>query len=124
MAYIPIETVPYFEAAIYLPMLLIVLEKDYTEIENGQFKFKSPYIYLIEEARRNVEIDLKNTKAYLRKHQLKVVRKSRDDLFSEYEFHYAGTLEIRRYANIRLRNHVEELLKLYLKKALISYSNG
>ena len=102
MAYIPIETVPYFEAAIYLPMLLIVLEKDTTEIENGQFKFKSPYINLIKEARRNVEIDLKNAKAYLRNHQLKVIRRSRDDLFSEYEFHYAQTMEVRRYANIRL----------------------
>ncbi|SOB91502.1 hypothetical protein SAMN05880501_101320 [Ureibacillus xyleni] len=124
MAHIPIETVPYFEAAIYLPMLLIVLEKDYAQIENGQFKFKGPYIFLIEEARRNVEIDLKSTKAYLREHQLKIVQRARDELFSEYEFHCKQLMEIRRYSNIRLRNHVEELLKLYLKKASIVYSKG
>ena len=52
MAHIPIEAVPYLESAIYLPMLLIVLEKDYELIEHGQFKLKRPYVHLIEEAKK------------------------------------------------------------------------
>lgn len=114
MAHIPIETIPYFESAIYLPMLLIVLEKDYEQIETGQFKLKRPYIQLIETVRKNVENDLKQTKTYMKKHRLKLVRGLRDDLFTEYHFHYEQTVEIRRYSNIRLRNQVEELLKQYL----------
>lgn len=117
MAHIPIETVPFLEAAIYLPMLLIVLEKDHAQIETGQFKLKRPYIYLIDEARKYAESDLQNTKAYLKSHQLRVVQGNRDELFTEYQFHYKQVMDIRRYSNIRLRNQVEDLLKIYLNKA-------
>ncbi|MFC7685682.1 hypothetical protein [Ureibacillus sp. GCM10028918] len=117
MAHIPIETVSYLEAAIYLPMLLIVLEKDYAQIEAGQFKLKRPYISLIDEARKHAEIDLRETKAYLKIHQLKVVQGKRDEMFTEYQFHYKQVMDVRRYSNIRLRNHVEDLLKFYLNKA-------
>lgn len=120
MAHIPAETIPYFESAIYLPMLLIVLEKDYEQIEAGQFKLKRPYFYLIETVRKNVEADLKQAKTYMEKHRLKLVRGARDDLFTEYHFHYNQTMETRRYSNIRLRNQVEELLKQYLLKAKMS----
>ncbi|HWL13121.1 MAG TPA: hypothetical protein VNQ57_09010 [Ureibacillus sp.] len=117
MAHIPIETVPYLEAAIYLPMLLIVLEKDHAQIETGQFKLKRPYIYLIDEARKYAENDLRQTKAYLKNHQLRVVQGNRDEMFTEYQFHYKQVMDVRRYSNIRLRNHVEDLLKIYLNKA-------
>lgn len=117
MAHIPIEAVPYLEAAIYLPMLLIVLEKDQVQIETGQFKLKRPYIYLIDEARKYAEVDLRNAKAYLKSHQLRVVQGKRDEMFTEYQFHFKHSMDIRRYSNIRLRNHVEDLLKFYLNKA-------
>ena len=38
----------------------------------------------------------------------------RDDLFTEYHFHYVNTVVVRRYSNIRLRNHSEQLLNVYL----------
>jgi len=117
MAHIPIEAVPYLEAAIYLPMLLIVLEKDQVQIETGQFKLKRPYIYLIDEARKYAEFDLRNAKAYLKSHQLRVVQGKRDEMFTEYQFHFKHSMDIRRYSNIRLRNHVEDLLKFYLNQA-------
>ncbi|HWL25734.1 MAG TPA: hypothetical protein VNR38_18625 [Ureibacillus sp.] len=118
MAHIPIEAVPYLEAAIYLPMLLVVLDKDYAQIEAGQFKLKRPYFHLIDEARKNALEDLKKTKAYLQHHRLKVVRGNSDELFTEYYFHYQQAMEVRRYSNIRLRNRVENLLDFYFKLAL------
>lgn len=117
MAHIPIETVPYLESAIYLPMLLIVLEKDQAQIESGQFKLKRPYICLIDEARKHAEADLRKTKAYLKSHRLRVVQGKRDEMFTEYQFHYKQVMDVRRYSNIRLRNQVEDLLKFYLNKA-------
>lgn len=122
MAHIPIEAVPYLESAIYLPMLLIVLEKDYELIEKGPFKLKRPYVHLIEEAKKLAENDLQNTKSYLRKHSLKVVQGERDELFTEYHFYYQQIFEVRRYSNIRLRNRVEELLDSYLTRALKAQS--
>ncbi len=118
MAHIPIEAVPYLEAAIYLPMLLIVLDKDYAQIEAGQFKLKRPYFHLIDEARKNAHEDFKKTKTYLHQHHLKVQRGNSDELFTEYYFHYHQAMEVRRYSNIRLRNRVENLLDYYLKHAL------
>lgn len=117
MAHIPIEAVPYLEAAIYLPMLLIVLENDQAQIETGQFKLKRPYIYLIDEARKYAESELRSTKVYLKNHQLRVVQGRRDEMFTEYQFHYKKVMDVRRYSNIRLRNHVEDLLKEFLNKA-------
>lgn len=114
LAHIPVEMIPYFERAIYLPMLLIVLEKDYEQIEVGKFKLKRPYFHLIEKVRKKVEEDLKETKTYMKHHRLKLVRGLRDDLFTEYFFHYEQAVEMRRYSNIRLRNQVEKLLEQYL----------
>jgi len=117
MAHIPIEAIPQLESAIYLPMLLIVLEKDYALIETGPFKLKRPYFHLIEEAKKLAEKDLKQTKAYLKKHDLKVVQGVRDEMFTEYHFYCKKIMEVRRYSNIRLRNRVEDLLHYYLHKA-------
>lgn len=66
--------------------------------------------------------DLQDVKAYLKSHYLKVVQGERDELFTEYHFHYKQILEVRRYSNIRLRNRVEELLNLYLNKASQAHS--
>ena len=47
------------------------------------------------------------------------MRENRDDLFTEYHFHYVNTVVVRRYSNIRLRNHSEQLLNVYLHQNMI-----
>ena len=118
MEQIPPAVLQCFEAAIYLPMLLTVLEKDYALLEHGEFKLKGPYLLLVREARERVEKDLKKAKAYLREHDLSVVRMGRDDLFTEYQFHYVRATVVRRYSNIRLRNQSEKLLEMYLRRSV------
>ncbi|WP_052123939.1 hypothetical protein [Ureibacillus manganicus] len=118
MAHVPIEAVPTLEAAIYLPMVLDVLDNDFAVIDAGEFKLKYRYFHLIDKARNNVHEDFKKTKAYLHRHQLKVVRGNSDELFTEYYFHYQQAMEVRRYSNIRLRNKIENLLEYYFKHAL------
>ena len=105
-----------YENAIYLPMLLVVLERDRTEIEVGEFKFKNPYLKLTEQAEKCVQEDLKKTNAYFRKHKMKLIKVGSDGDFTEYQFVYGGHTENRRYSNIRLRNKTEELLEYYLMK--------
>lgn len=109
----------YFELAIVLPMLLIILEKDYQLVQQGQFKLKEPYELLLVEVRRNIERDLQKVKAYMHTQKMKVVRNAMDDLFTEYHFHDHQQLEIRRYSNIRLRNLCADLLKKYLHQMQI-----
>ena len=50
MPLIPPEALPYFENMIYLPMLLIILERDRESFERGPFKLKGPYVKLVDEA--------------------------------------------------------------------------
>ena len=114
MTQIPSYAIPHFEAGIYLPMLLVVLEKDISMIEDGDFKFKKPYVYMIDEIRTKVEKDLKEAKAYFTNNKMRLKRGETDELFTEYYFYFESIIECRRYSNIRLRNHSEELLMSYL----------
>ena len=114
MPLIPSESLPYFEKMIYLPMVLTILERDREIVEKGPFKLKRPYVAIIEQAVKVVHKDLKETKLYLRQHNMKVIRGNHDDTFTEYVFFHGGYEEHRRYLNVRLRNRVEELLSVYL----------
>ncbi|MEK3764733.1 MULTISPECIES: hypothetical protein [unclassified Solibacillus] len=117
MVQIPSKTIPYYEAGIYLPLLLIILEKDYSIVEQSPFKFKNPYLHLINAVSTKVKHDLKETKDYFKLHQMRLVRGETDDMFTEYHFYFNGVMECRRYSNIRLRNHSEMLLADYFAKS-------
>ena len=55
----------------------------------------------------------KKAKAYVEENSMAIMRGIRDDFFTEYHFHYVCTVVVRRYSNIRLRNHREKLLTIY-----------
>jgi hypothetical protein len=114
MPLIPADSLPYFENMIYLPMVLTILERDRESVEKGPFKLKRPYVNMIDQAVKEAQKEFKNTRLYLRQHNMKVIRGNRDDTFTEYVFFYGGYEEHRRYLNVRLRNRVEELLGVYL----------
>lgn len=114
MTLIPVESLPYFENTIYLPMVIIVLELDRSAFERGPFKLKRPYVKIVDKAIKIARTELKTTTIYLRRHNMQVVRGKRDDTFTEYIFLYNGYEEHRRYLNLRLRNRTEELLVAYL----------
>ncbi|MFX3673831.1 MAG: hypothetical protein ACE3JQ_05235 [Paenisporosarcina sp.] len=114
MPLIPADSLPYFENMIYLPMVLTILERDRESVEKGPFKLKRPYVNIIDQAVKEAQKELKDTRLYLRQHNMKVIRGNHDDTFTEYVFFYGGYEEHRRYLNVRLRNRVEELLGVYL----------
>lgn len=116
MPLIPSEALPYLENTIYLPMILTILERDRRLIEQSAFKLKRPYVNLVDDTMKKVTEDLKETSAYLQQHQMKVIRHSTDELFTEYIFLHGGYEDRRRYLNVRLRNRTEELLDHYFKK--------
>ena len=110
MALIPAESLPYFESMIYLPMIIILLERDRVVFESGDFKLSRPYINIFERSIKFVQKDLKETKLYLRKNNMKIIKGNRDESCTEYTFFYGGYEQHRRYLNVRLRNRAEELL--------------
>lgn len=116
MALIPKEYMPYVENGIYLPMLLVILQLDRQTIDQAPFKFKSPYVQLLQHTEQTIRLDLKKTKHFLREHRLQIHRLHSDDLFTDYRFIYNGYEDSRRYLNARLKNRTEELLRMYLTK--------
>ncbi|MDV6377020.1 hypothetical protein ORD22_01920 [Sporosarcina sp. GW1-11] len=104
------------ENYIYLPMLLTILERDRSILQEAPIKLKSPYLHLLDETMNAVTIDLQKTANYLQRRKMKVIRQSTDELFTEYLFLYNGYEDTRRYLNVRLRNRTEELLNQYLRK--------
>lgn len=116
MTHIPQQVIPLFEAGIYLPMLLIIVNHDIETIEKGAFKLKGPYLHLLEDVRLQIEKDLERTKQEFKQQNMKLKRGVHDKLFTEYYFYFGDNIELRRYSNIRLRNHSEFLFEQYLKR--------
>ncbi|KMY49590.1 hypothetical protein [Peribacillus loiseleuriae] len=115
MTRIPDNDREIIETALYLPMLLKILERDKVLIEQGSFKIKSPYVDIVENAIKAVRKDLKIAGNYLRKEKMELEEIKRDADFTMYSFIYKGVEEHHTYFNPRLRNRTEELLRIYLQ---------
>lgn len=121
---LPEKSFEHFNDAIYYPMLLAILARDREAIEVGEFKFKKPYLTMIEQAESQVREDFKRTYTYFRQHKMKLKKLGNDGTFTEYEFIYQGYSEKRRYLNVRLRNHTEELLGRYFAAKEVGTNAG
>lgn len=104
-----------FENMIYLPMVLSIFTKDRKLVDGGAFKLKGPYQELIDRATKCAEKDLRDTRAYMREHNLKIEQGKRDNSATEYLLYHNGYQDVRRYLNLRLRNRTEELISVYLQ---------
>jgi hypothetical protein len=107
------------EQAIYLPMVITILNRDLKIIDESPLKLKKPYMELVEEALKMAQKDLMEVRKYLRRENIKVSELKRDLDFTMYCFLYRGYEEHHNYFNPRLRNRVEELLAFYLVKRLM-----
>lgn len=108
------------EKAIYLPMVLIILNRDLYVVENSPFKLKKPYLEFIEETMKDIQRELAEVKRYMKKNNLKVMEVKRDDAFTMYMFIYKGFEENHNYFNPRIRNKVQELMTHYFFKKHLS----
>lgn len=118
MTRIPENDRDILEQAMYLPMLLTVLERDRLLVENTGFKLKGPYIKLIEDTIKVVQSDLKEIKNAMRKGRMRVEQVARDEAFTMFLFINNGYEEKHNYFNPRIRNKVNELLEFYLYKRI------
>ena len=106
------------ENEIYLPMLITILERDKKIIEQGAFKLKNPYLDLLDRILKEINKDLKASRGYLRKNNIKILKGSSDEYFTQYTFILNGKPEEYKYFNPRLKNRSEELLTEYFNKPL------
>jgi hypothetical protein len=120
MTRIPEDERDIMEMAIYLPMVLIILNRDLNVVTNSPFKLKKPYLNLIEETMKEIQRELAEVKQYMKKNKLQVIETNRDEAFTMYMFIYKGYEENHNYFNPRIRNKVQELLERYLSKRHIA----
>ncbi|CEG26031.1 hypothetical protein [Bacillus sp. B-jedd] len=113
MTRIPEKDRDIMEQAIYLPMVLTVLNRDLAVIERSPFKLRKPYQELVEETMKIVQKELAGAKSYMKLNQLKVMETKRDDAFTMFLFLYKGYEEYHNYFNPRIRNKVQELMEYY-----------
>ncbi|MDR7076677.1 hypothetical protein J2Y03_001680 [Neobacillus niacini] len=118
MTRIPEDDRNIMEKAIYLPMVLIILNRDLTIVEKSSFKLKKPYLILIDETMKIIQKELAEVKQYMKKHKLQVIETKRDDAFTMYMFLYKGYEESHNYFNPRIRNKVQELMEYYFLRHL------
>ncbi|WP_339149556.1 MULTISPECIES: hypothetical protein [unclassified Sutcliffiella] len=111
------EQINLFEQAIYLPLLLIVLERDTAIIKDSSIKLKEPYLTLIDHVMRKIQLQLKQIKMDMKKQQMKLHKLKQDESFTMYAFLFNGYEEHHNYFNPRIRNRVNELLMQYILKA-------
>ena len=120
MTRIPEDDRDIMEKAIYLPMVLTVLNRDLIVVENSPFKLKKPYLDLIEATMKEIQRELSEVKQYMKENKLQVIETKRDDAFTMYMFIYKGYEENHNYFNPRIRNKVQELMEEYLLKKHLS----
>jgi hypothetical protein len=116
MTRIPEDDRNIMEQAIYLPMVLIVLNRDISVIDKSPFKLKKPYLNLIEETMKFIQTELADVKRYMKDNRLQVQEIKRDEAFTMFMFLYKGYEEHHNYFNPRIRNRVQELMEYYLFK--------
>jgi hypothetical protein len=120
MTRIPENDRDIMEKAIYLPMVVTVLNRDLGVVEKSPFKLKKPYLELIEETLKQIQGELSKVKQYMKKNNLQVIETKRDDAFTMYMFIYKGYEEHHNYFNPRIRNKVQEIMETYLLKKHLS----
>ncbi|MFP7444551.1 hypothetical protein SFC50_12770 [Bacillus infantis] len=116
MTRIPEDDRNIMEQAIYLPMVLVVLNRDIDVINNSPFKLKKPYLNLIEDTMKFIQTELAGVKRYMKDNRLQVQEIKRDEAFTMFMFLYKGYEEHHNYFNPRIRNRVQELMEYYLFK--------
>ncbi|MEH7480136.1 hypothetical protein V7157_03310, partial [Neobacillus drentensis] len=77
MTRIPEDDRDIMEKAMYLPMVLIILNRDLTVVANSPFKLKQPYLDLIEETMKEIQRELAEVKLYMKKNKLQVIETKR-----------------------------------------------
>ena len=123
MTRIPEKDRDIIELAIYLPMVLTVLNRDLTIVETSPFKLKRPYVEWIQKTMLIIQQELSEVKQFLRKNNIKVNQVKSGEAFTLFLFLYKEYEEYHNYFNPRIRNKVEELMKHYLYERLEEYPN-
>ena len=113
---IPKESLSHFDNAIFLPMLIHILEKDLLIVEEIQLKFKRPYSKIIDQALKLARMELKKSNIYLLRYNMNLIKFNSNKDFTEYIFSSVTFEERKKYSSEELRSRTEVIMSEYLDK--------
>lgn len=102
---------------VLFPLVLTVLERDKKVLGESSLKTKEPYLTLLEEAIKKVELDIVHNKKSLRIHGVKVFEQNRTDLGISIKFLYKGYHHVFNPSWDVLRTEVKKTMLYYLRKS-------
>ncbi|GIN71110.1 hypothetical protein J14TS2_15850 [Bacillus sp. J14TS2] len=107
---IPEHEEPTIEKAIFLPLLIKILNHDLKAIAQSQIKLKEPYYRYVEKVMHAIQQDSYKNKKYMRDNNIKIYCLSH----TKYEVIYKGYGHVRTYAKHVLKTRSKELLEDYM----------
>ncbi|HIS27922.1 MAG TPA: hypothetical protein IAA78_00540 [Candidatus Avamphibacillus intestinigallinarum] len=109
---------------LYLSMAITVIKKDLTEVQNGSFKIKEPYLILLEKMLYLAAIERKELRINMRKQSIKVYLLNKNESFSTYLFTAGNREEKRFYFNPAIRKQVVPILNELMTKAAVQVQDS
>ena len=105
-------------------MAITVIKKDLTEVQNGSFKIKEPYLILLEKMLYLAAIERKELRINMRKQSIKVYLLNKNESFSTYLFTAGNREEKRFYFNPAIRKQVVPILNELMTKAAVQVQDS
>lgn len=109
---------------LYLSMAITVIKRDLTEVQNGSFKIKEPYLILLEKMLYLAAIERKELRINMRKQSIKVYLLNKNESFSTYLFTAGNREEKRFYFNPAIRKQVVPILNELMTKAAVQVQDS
>lgn len=109
---------------LYLSMAITVIKKDLTEVQNGSFKIKEPYLILLEKMLYLAAVERKELRINMRKQSIKVYLLNKNESFSTYLFTAGNREEKRFYFNPAIRKQVVPILNELMTKAAVQVQDS
>lgn len=108
---------------LFLSMAIIVINRDIETIRNGPFKFKEPYIKLLEKMLTQATKERRLLRQSMKKYNMQVTLLQKDDLFSTFLFVSNKREEKRNYFNPAIKKNVEKIFWDLLLEANVDIEN-
>lgn len=107
------KDITYFENALYLPMLVKIIEKDINLINKLPFKLNRPYLKILENAYKIIRRDLKSSEMFLLRNDMKVYKWESSSDSTTYVYMSGGIEDHRKFLNVDIKAKCDELLHKY-----------
>lgn len=102
---------------VLFPLLLTVLERDKKVIGESPLKTKEPYLILLQEAIKKVEMDIALNKKSLRSYGIRVYEQKKTHLGMAIRFLYKGYHHVFNPSWDVLRSEVKKNMLIYLRNS-------